>query len=184
MARKNEYKKIHAKQKGGKIQVHDLRFLSKETRLTNYSTIPNELYGSGISSTAMIVYAKLLNRANLSISNGRVDELGRIYVFYRIEDLADEIGRSTSTIKENINELVEADLIEKRRADKGRANLIFVKVPESSLTDGKQAIYGTDNKPFNGGKTNHVTGGKVASNNYKNKTNIITNYNFEEGESL
>jgi len=33
------------------------------------------------------------------------------------------------------------------------------------LTDGKPAIYGTDNKPFNGGKTNHVTGGKVAPNN-------------------
>ena len=54
--------------------MHDLRFLSKETRLTNYSTIPNELYGEGISSTAMIVYAKLLNRGNLSISNGRVDD--------------------------------------------------------------------------------------------------------------
>lgn len=164
--------------------MHDLRFLSKETRLTNYSVVPNELYGEGISSTAMVVYAKLLNRANLSISNGRVDEVGRVYVLYRISDLADEIGRSTSTIKEKINELVEAGLIEKRRADTGRANLIFVKVPESSLTDGKSAIYGTDNKPFNGGKTNYVTGGKVAPNNYKNKTNIITNYNFQEGESL
>lgn len=164
--------------------MHDLRFLSKETRLTNYSTIPNELYGEGISSTAMVVYAKLLNRANLSISNGRMDETGRVYVLYRISDLAQEIGRSTSTIKEKISELVEAGLIEKRRADTGRANLIFVKVPKSSLTDGNSTIYGTDNKPFNGGETNHTTGGKVAPNNYKNKTNIITNYNFEEGESL
>lgn len=164
--------------------MHDLRFLSKETRLTNYSVVPNELYGEGISSTAMVVYAKLLNRANLSISNGRVDEVGRVYVLYRISDLAQEIGRSTSTIKEKINELVEAGLIEKRRADTGRANLIFVKVPESSLTDGKPARYGTDNKPYNSGKTNHTTVGKVAPNNYKNKTNRITNYRFEEGESL
>ena len=164
--------------------MHDLRFLSKETRLTNYSVVPNELYGEGISSTAMVVYAKLLNRANLSISNSRVDETGRVYVLYRISDLAQEIGRSASTIKEKINELVEAGLIEKRRADTGRANLIFVKVPESSLTDAKQAIYGTDNKPYNSGKINYSTGGKSATNNYKNKTNIITNYNFEEGESL
>lgn len=126
--------------------MKDVKFLNKNTRLTNYSTIPNELYGEGISSTAIVVYAKLLNRANLSISNGRIDEVGRVYVLYRISDLAGEIGRSTSTIKEKINELVEAGLIEKRRADTGRANLIFVKVPESSLTDGKQAIYGTDNK--------------------------------------
>lgn len=166
------------------MNMNDLKFLNKHTRLSNYSTIPNELYGSGISSTAMIVYAKLLNRANLSISNGRVDELGRVYVFYRIEDLATEIGRSTSTIKENINELVESGLIEKRRADKGRANLIFVKVPGSSLTDGKSTVYGSDNKPLNSGKSGYVTGGKSTTNNYKNKTNIITNYNFEEGESL
>lgn len=164
--------------------MKDVKFLNKNTRLTNYSTIPNELYGEGISSTAMVVYAKLLNRANLSISNGRVDEVGRVYVLYRISDLAQEIGRSTSTIKDNINELVEAGLIEKRRADTGRANLIFVKVPESSLIEGKQAIYGTDNKPYNSGKTNYSTGGKSSPNNYKNKTNIITNYNFEEGESL
>lgn len=121
--------------------MHDLRFLSKETRLTNYSVVPNELYGEGISSTALVVYAKLLNRSNLSISNGRMDEVGRVYVLYRISDLAQEIGRSTSTIKEKINELVEAGLIEKRRADTGRANLIFVKVPESSLTDGKPTIW-------------------------------------------
>ena len=87
--------------------MHDLRFLSKETRLSNYSVVPNELYGEGISSTAMVVYAKLLNRANLSISNGRVDEVGRVYVLYRISDLAQEIGRSTSTIKEKIHELVD-----------------------------------------------------------------------------
>ena len=142
--------------------MQDLRFLSKETRVTNYSTIPNELYEEGIGSTAMVVYAKLLNRANLSISNGRVDEVGRVYVLYRISDLAEEIGCSTSTIKEKINELVEAGLIEKRRADTGRANLIIVKVPESSLTDGKPATYGRDNKPFNGGKNNHVTCGKLA----------------------
>lgn len=39
-----------------------------------------------------------------------------------------------------MNELVSAGLIEKRRADKGRANMIFVKVPESSVTDTKGAV--------------------------------------------
>lgn len=126
--------------------MHDLRSLSKENRLTNYSTIPNQLYGNGISSTAMVVYTKLLNRASLSISNGRVDEFGGVYVINRISDLAQEIGRVVLTIKEKVNELAEAGLNEKRTADTGRANLIFVQVPKFSLTAGKPAPNNYKNK--------------------------------------
>lgn len=106
------------------------QYLSKSTRLTNYSVIPNDLFALGLSSTATVLYSKLLNRANLSIANGRVDEHGRIYILYRQEDLAHELGKSVSAVKINLNELVEAGLVEKRRADKGRANMIYVKVPE------------------------------------------------------
>ena len=55
--------------------MEDLHFLSKNTKLTNYSVIPNDLHGIGLSSTALVLYAKLLNRSNLSISTGKVDEL-------------------------------------------------------------------------------------------------------------
>lgn len=103
-----------------------MRFVDVKTKLTNYSVVPNDLYGIGISSTALVLYAKLLNRTNLSISNNRVDEFGRVYVLYKLEDLAQELGRSVSAIKSNMNELVSAGLIEKRRADKGRANVFNV----------------------------------------------------------
>ena len=106
------------------------QYLSKSNRLTNYSVIPNDLFALGLSSTATVLYSKLLNRANLSIANGRVDEHGRIYILYRQEDLAHELRKSISAVKINFNELVEAGLVEKRRADKGRANMIYVKVPE------------------------------------------------------
>lgn len=71
-----------------------MRFVDVKTKLTNYSVVPNDLYGIGISSTALVLYAKLLNRTNLSISNNRVDEFGRVYVLYKLEDLAQELGRS------------------------------------------------------------------------------------------
>lgn len=105
-------------------------------------------------------------------------------MLYKLEDLAQELGRSVSAIKSNMNELVSAGLIEKRRADKGRANMIFVKVPESSVTDTKLPLNGAENKPYYGSKIVDSRGGKVASNDYKNNTKIITNYDFEEGESL
>lgn len=158
----------------------ELAFLSKSTRLTNYSAIPNELFSLGLSSTATILYAKLINRANLSINNGRVDENGRIYILYRLEDLSLEIGRSISTIKENMNELVAAGLVEKRRADKGRANLIFVRVPVSSIADGKPPIYGTESKPYMSGKSDHSRVGFPTTNNNKSNRDIKPNYIYGE----
>ena len=163
-----------------------LEFLSKASRLTNYSTIPNELFSMKLSSTATILYAKLLNRANLSISNGKVDDQGRIYILYRQEDLARELGKSISTIKGNMNELVEAGLIEKRRADKGRANMIYVLVPGSSLTDQKVSLHESDNKPYKSQKAASSWVRNPAPNNSNNNrdNNLKYKYTYEEGESF
>lgn len=161
------------------------QYLSKSTRLTNYSVIPNDLFALGLSSTATVLYSKLLNRANLSIANGRVDEKGRIYILYRQEDLAHELGKSVSAVKINLNELVEAGLVEKRRADKGRANIIFVKVPEGSLieigaTDRKAIVHGTENKPYKSSKTSSTRVSFQASNNSNN--NGMNNNSYIYGE--
>lgn len=133
---------------------------------------------------AMILYAKLLNRSNLSISTGQVDAFGKVYIFYKIEDLAKELGRGLSAIKININELVDVGLIVKRRADKGRANIIYVKVPEASVVGKKVTYKGVENGPYNSSKSDFPRGRYVTPNNYSNNTKIITNYDFQEGESL
>lgn len=129
--------------------MEELQFLSRNTKLTNYSVIPNDLHGSELSSTATILYSKLINRSNLSITNGKVDEFGRVYINYKIEDLAEEMGKSLSAIKENMRELVDAGLIEKKRMRKGRANMIYVKVPSSSIV-GKSPVVCTENRPYKG----------------------------------
>ena len=58
--------------------MEELQFLSRNTKLTNYSVILNDLHGGELSSTATILYSKLINRSNLSITNGKVDEQGRV----------------------------------------------------------------------------------------------------------
>ncbi|WP_051604828.1 replication initiator protein A [Lachnobacterium bovis] len=132
--------------------MDELQFLTQSTKLTNYSVIPNNLHGGELSSTATILYSKLLNRSNLSITNGKVDEQGRVYINYKFEDLAKEMDKSLSTIKENMMELVDAGLIEKKRMRKGRANMIYIKVPSSSIV-GKSPVVGTENRPYKGKKT-------------------------------
>ena len=155
-----------------------LQFLTKGTKLTNYSVIPNDLHGGELSSTATILYSKLLNRSNLSITNGKVDGVGRIYINYKLEDLAEEMGKSLTTIKENMRELVDAGLIEKKRMTKGRANMIYVKVPDTSIV-GKSPVVGTENRPYKGKKTVSSWGGKLATNN-NNKQETITSYKYGE----
>lgn len=164
----------------------EYQYLSKSTRLTNYSVIPNDLFALGLSTTATVLYSKLLNRANLSIANGRVDEKGRIYILYRQEDLAHEIGKSISTVKINLNELVEAGLVEKRRADKGRANIIYVKVPGGSLvgigaTDRKATVNGLQNKPYKSSKSSSSRVSFQAPNNSSNN-GISNSSNNDSGE--
>ena len=78
-----------------------------------------------------------------------MDEFGRVYINYKIEDLAEEMGKSLSAIKENMRELVDAGLIEKKRMRKGRANMIYVKVPSSSIV-GKSPVVCTENRPYKG----------------------------------
>lgn len=158
--------------------MHELHFLTQGTKLTNYSVIPNDLHGGELSSTATILYSKLLNRSNLSITNDKVDEQGRVYINYKLEDLAKEMGKSITTIKANMNELVAAGLVEKKRMIKGRANMIYVKVPSSSIV-GKSPVVGTENRPYNGQKTDSSWGGKLATNN-NNKQDTITSYKYGE----
>lgn len=158
--------------------MEELHFLSRNTKLTNYSVIPNDLHGGELSSTATILYSKLLNRSNLSIANGKADELGRVYINYKLEDLAEEMGKSLTTIKENMRELVDAGLIEKKRMTKGRANMIYVKVPETSIV-GKSSVVGKENRPYKGKKTVSTWGGKLATNN-NNKQETITSYKYGE----
>lgn len=58
---------------------NNYQYLMNGTRLTNYSVIPNTVCEMNISSTAKVIYAKLLNRAQLSASNDFVDSFGRAW---------------------------------------------------------------------------------------------------------
>jgi len=168
------------------MQLNDSKaeFLKKNSRINNYSVIPNAIYEMNISSTAMILYAKLLNRAQLSVVNGYFDDQGSAYVLYTLEDLAMELHRSVSSIKTNMNELVSAGLVEKRRCDKGRANMIFVKVPVSSIASQNSTSYGADINPSMGAKAVSYRGGYPAANNNNKKQNKYTNYQYVEGDTL
>ena len=66
----------------------------------------------GVSLDAVLLYAKLCNRARLSCANGWVDEQGRVFVTYTRNQYMKETGCSKKTAVKHFRELVNAGLTE------------------------------------------------------------------------
>jgi hypothetical protein len=79
--------------------------------------------------TAKVVYALLLNRMTLSQKNNWVDEWGRVYIVYPIDNLAETLHKGRATIKRALQELTQCGLLDKHAQGFGNANLLYVKLP-------------------------------------------------------
>lgn len=112
-------------QGGNKMNKTDYFYM--ESELPHYLPYPSFLLRSGLSMTATAVYAVLLNRTTLSQKMNWVDEAGRVYCIYTIAELSKKLGRSDTTIKNAMKELVKADLLEKKRISFQGPNRIYLK---------------------------------------------------------
>lgn len=120
---------------------------------------PQFLFTLSISLSAKLVYALLLDRAQLSKENGWTDEQGRVYVIYPVKELAVSIGYSERAVKTALNELDEAGLLERHRSGFSAASRIFIHQPlvqnlhlcgaNSALMRGKNCTYEVQKLPPN-----------------------------------
>lgn len=158
-------------------QFEDLRagimntcYLSPDTPVLQYFQFPEFLLDSEMSQTAKILYMILYDRARLSQKNHWIDEDQRIYLIYPITELAKTIGRSISAVKSGLNELLQVDLLEKRKVGFGKPNRLYIKVPsENSLSEW------SENSPSKRQKPDLPTGGKQPPNQLNITNNNITN---------
>ena len=121
---------------------NDYQYLMPGDRLTNYSAIPNTVCEMDVSSTAKIIYARLLNRAQLSANNDFVDADGRTYVIYTIEELSRELRMCSSTIKDNLRELSKVGLIEKCSSQqKNKSCVRFLLTTANTVLNVKGFVY-------------------------------------------
>ena len=91
-----------------------------------------------ISAEAKILYGLLLDRMSLSAKNGWLDQEGRVYIVYTVEDIMDALSCASQKAMKLLNELDEKrGLIERKRQGLGKPNLIYVKnfvsAPESKF---------------------------------------------------
>lgn len=144
-------------------------YMTLDTKLPPYLPFPRFLLGAGLTQTARVLYAVLLDRANLSRANGWADASGQIYIVFPISEIANAIDRSPMTAKNALNELETAGLIERRRQGRSQPNRIFVKIPDGQetvrLMDKKSSPRRTENGPPDGQKTTPLVDRKLSANN-------------------
>lgn len=161
-----------------------MQYIQKNTNIPPYDPMPRFLREISLKksvSAAKELYAFLLGRAMLSKSNDWIDEDGNVYIKCTVEHMAQEMGKTPQTIATALNSLEEVDLIERRSAEKGRANIIYVKVKESLPYDSvssnnldnntKENLSNNIKKPL-GVSSRKLDTNKIDINNNTEKINI------------
>lgn len=104
-----------------------------------YLPLPTFLMDHQLPMTARVLYALLLNRANLSKRNGWIDALGRVFVIYPEAEMGKALHKGLSTVKRALNDLEGAGLLERVSQEHSSANRIYVKVLTAAKGKRKKA---------------------------------------------
>lgn len=107
-------------------------FYGQQSEQFSFYRIPKILFSQNkfwnVSTDAKLLYGILLDRMNLSARNGWLDEAGRVYIIFTIEEIKESLGCAEKKAVKILDELEKkAELIERKRQGLGKPNLIYVK---------------------------------------------------------
>ena len=143
-------------------------YMTKDTKMLPYLPFPRFLLEADLALATKLVYTVLLDRAWLSQANGWADSSGQIYIVFPIVEIANAIDRSPMTVKNSLNELETAGLIERQRRGQSLPNRIYIKIPDGQdivhLSDKKLSVRGKENCPSDGQKTIPLMDRKLSTN--------------------
>ena len=81
----------------------------------------------GISTDAKVLYGLLLDRMSLSARNDWLDEQGRVYIVFTVEEVMGALCCADNKATRLLRELEGVGLIERKRRGLGKPSLIYVK---------------------------------------------------------
>ena len=110
---------------------HDYYYGTEADQFSFYR-IPKVLFTDSeyrkLSTNAKTLYGILLDRMNLSVKNGWLDEKGRVYIICTIKEIKSSMGCAEQKAVKLLNELeYDAGLITRKRQGMGKPNVIYVK---------------------------------------------------------
>ncbi|MBS6397083.1 MAG: GntR family transcriptional regulator [Clostridiales bacterium] len=104
----------------------NFEFMTIGTPLPPCMSFPRALLGFSVSSTAKVMYCRMLDAM---LSSGQEDENGILFVCFPVAAIAAALSRSTMTVKRSLNELETAGLIMRVRRRVGEPSRIYVLIP-------------------------------------------------------
>lgn len=106
-------------------------FYGAEAEQFFFYRIPKVLFTEerfrSVSAEAKVLYGLLLDRMSLSCKNGWLDQAGRVYIIFTIEEVMTALGCADQKAGKLLHELEsKCRLIERKRQGLGKPNLIYV----------------------------------------------------------
>lgn len=101
-----------------------------------YYQFPKFLLEIPLSQNARIVYCLLYDRARISRKNQWMDEQGRVYGVFPIEELSQKLGKCQTSVKKVLQELEKAGLLCRKFGGFSRPKHLYVLVPEKEFIEG------------------------------------------------
>ena len=129
-------------------------FYGQTGELFSFYRIPKALFQEqrfqSLSTDAKTLYGILLNRMSLSAKNGWLDEQGRVFIIFTIEDVKRSLCCADNKATKLLRELEEFGLIERKRRGQGKPCLVYVK--NFSAESSKESVKNRDNDDSCGSK--------------------------------
>ena len=88
-----------------------------------------EFAGNKISNNARNLYTLLLDRHKISIKNDWHDESGEVYIYFKREEMEQQLGISERTVTKVMQELKDLSLVEEKKQGLNKPNKIYLLSP-------------------------------------------------------
>lgn len=107
------------------------RYITRDTILPPYMIFPRFLLDARLNGTEMRVYVILLDRTRMSMVGDRwKDSQGNVFLVYPVEELAETLNVTPRCVENALAALERNGWIARARQGIGRANRIYLKIPE------------------------------------------------------
>ena len=97
----------------------------------NFIQVPRFLFSNPefriLKPESKILYSLMLDRMSLSRKNGWLDKDNRVFIYYTVEEMMEDIDCKHTKCAEIVKELINFGLIEKKKQGMGKPDIIYVK---------------------------------------------------------
>ena len=102
-------------------------FHGNEASEFRFYRVPKALFGGELSLEAATLYSLMLDRVGLSVKNGWLDSLGRVFIYFVQKDVQKLLRCGHNRATAFMRELERFGLIERKRQGLGKPAIIYVK---------------------------------------------------------